>query len=415
MGTGVSDRPRELKANGHRIWIQTAYLGYLTIGMIATAYGPLLVSFQAQLGLSHTAAGLFLTAQFLGSVAGMLAGGLVTDRLGKRSVLAAAGLLVLAGALGAALLARFSLLLAAFAIMGVGFGAVDGTGNALVSDLAASRRAAALNRLNVAFSAGALLAPFLVARLFSAGLDGPGARSGAYGVIAGLALLFLLRLATHGPLPDEPGLRPEGTLPFAAGLPKLLGDRVLWLMGGILLAYVALETSVGAWWPAYLQGHLGVDEATAGDVLTIFFVGVVGGRLVTSLVVERLGPVRTLVLEAAMAALLFPAALLARSAAGAASVALAGFSASGLWGTTLALAAERHPGRSGTLSGLLMAMASLGSSLFPLWIGFVGDRAGLRVGFLTLEALLIGLVVLARRVAGELHRGPVSGGHGESP
>src|SRR5690606_34374674 len=124
---------------------------------------------------------------------------------------------------------------------------------------------------------------------------------------------------------------------------------------------------------------------------------------------------RTLVLEAAMAALLFPAALLARSAAGAASVALAGFSASGLWGTTLALAAERHPGRSGTLSGLLMAMASLGSSLFPLWIGFVGDRAGLRVGFLTLEALLIGLVVLARRVAGELHRGPVSGGHGESP
>ncbi|BAS28351.1 hypothetical protein LIP_2521 [Limnochorda pilosa] len=428
-GIRASDVPRAHAA----AWIRTAYLGYFTIGMLSTVFGPLLVGVRDQLGLTHAQAGLLITAQFLASIVGLLVGGPAADRAGKRRVLAWAALLLLAGAAGVGAAARFGLLLAAFAVLGAGFGAMDGTGNALVSDLAPSGRAAALNRLNVIFSTGALAAPFLVARLFSAGLAGPAARASAYGVTALLSLLFLARSLVHGPLPGEPSLRhgpggrrtppspgrgPAGSDPAAghpgwAGVAELLSDRALWLMGTILLAYVALEASVGNWWAAYLHEAVGADAATAGDVLTGFFVGVALGRLATSLVVERLGYVRTLLLEAAGAAALLPAALLARTPAGAASVALAGFFAAGLWGTTLALAAERHPGRSGTISGLLMAMAALGSSLFPLWIGFLGDRVGLRAGFLTLEGVLLLMVALVGLLARELHGRPVGGRHRE--
>lgn len=395
-------------------WIRTAYLAYLTIGMITTLFGPLLVSVQQALGLSHTQAGLFITTQFAGSMVGTLVGGPASDRLGKRSLLMVSAVLVVAGALGAASFQSYGLLLGAFAVLGVGLGSTNGTANALVSDLAGDRRAAALNRLNVNFSLGALLGPFLVARLFAAGLAGSTARQVAYGIIAGLGLLFGFRCLRHQPPPGE-GPRgrqapaPTGT---AGSLASLLADRTLWLMGAILLTYVAMESSVSTWWPAYLQENLGTSEATAGDVVTTFFVAVAAGRWVTSLVVERWGSVRTLQLEALLAALLFPAALLGRSLPAATSVAATGFVAAGLFGTTLALAAERHPGHSGTLSGLLLAMAGFGSSLFPLWIGFAGDRWGLRAGFFTLEGLLILLVGISLLLGRQLHRGPVGGRNG---
>src|SRR5690606_20384614 len=67
----------------------------------------------------------------------------------------------------------------------------------------------------------------------------------------------------------------------------------------------------------------------------------------------------------------------------------------------------------GALSGLLIAMASAGSSLFPLWIGFAGDRWGLRAGLFTLEGLLILLVLISRLLGRQLHSRPVGGRHGQ--
>lgn len=394
-------------------WIRTAYLGYLTIGLISTLFGPLLVGFQQALGLSHTQAGLFVTSQFVGSMLGTLVGGAASDRYGRRPLLALAAGLVVAGALGVAFLPSYPLLLGAFLLLGMGSGAINGSANALVSDLAARQRAAALNRLNVNFSMGALLGPFLVARLFAAGLSP--VRPLAYGLVAGLGLLFGLRCLAHPPLPLAAGLSESQAGEAAGGsrLRQLLTDGTLWLMGAVLMIYVALESSVATWWPAYLQEHLQATEAAGGDVVTAFFVAVVAGRWITSVVVDRWGALRTLQVEALLAALLFPLALAGGSLAGAGSIALTGLAAAGLFATTLALAADRHPDQSGTLSGLLIAMASAGSSLFPLWIGFAGDRWGLRAGLLTLEGLLILLVLISRLLGRQLHGRPVGGRHGQ--
>lgn len=403
----TQNAPQETKQAGP--WIRTAYLGYLTIGMISTLFGPLLASVQQALGLTHTQAGLLVTTQFAGSMAGNLAGGAASDRLGKERILAAAAVLVVAGALGAAAFQEYGLLLGTFAVLGLGSGGINGTANALVSDLAGDRRAAALNRLNINFSLGALLGPFMVARLFAVGLPGSGARAAAYGVLAGLGLLFGLgclhqRLRQGG---SSPAPSSQAAARAGAGLAGLARDRALWLMGAVLFTYVAMEASVATWWPAYLQENLGASGRTAGDMVTAFFVGVVVGRWLTSRLVERWGSLRTLQLEAGLAALAFPVAVLGPSLLVAASVVVTGLVAAGIWATTLALAAERHPGQSGTVSGLLIAVGSLGSSLFPLWIGFTGDRWGLQAGFLTLEGLLLVLVGITLILGRELHRRPV--------
>ncbi|HEY8530834.1 MAG TPA: MFS transporter, partial [Limnochorda sp.] len=188
-----------------------------------------------------------------------------------------------------------------------------------------------------------------------------------------------------------------------AGLGELARDLALWLMGAVLFTYVALESSIATWWPAYLQERLGASGRIGGDVVTAFFVGVVVGRSLTARLVERWGPLRTLQLEAALAALAFPVAVLGQNLPVAALVVVTGLVAAGIWGTTLALAAERHPGQSGTVSGLLIAVGSLGSSLFPLWIGYTGDRWGLQAGFFTLELLLLVLVGIALLLGRKLH------------
>src|SRR5690606_15888103 len=129
----------------------------------------------------------------------------------------------------------------------------------------------------------------------------------------------------------------------------------------VLMIYVALESSVATRWPAYVQERLQATQAAGADVVTAFFVAVVAGRWITSVVVDRWGALRTLQVEPLLAALLFPLALAGGSVAGAGSIALTGLAAAGLFATTLALAADRHPDQSGALSGLLIAMASAGS------------------------------------------------------
>ena len=125
-------------------------------------YGPAIPAFREEFGLSPSAAGLGLSAHFVGGVAGVLLFDRLYGRLGNRQILGASYLLMALGAAGFALAPNWPVALAAALLAGLGFGGIDYGLNQLFAVGFGHRSTAMLNILNAHFGIGAILGPALI-------------------------------------------------------------------------------------------------------------------------------------------------------------------------------------------------------------------------------------------------------------
>src|SRR4051812_25874728 len=75
-------------------------VGFVLIGALQALYGPAIPAFREEFGLSPSAAGLGLSAHFVGGVAGVLLFDRLFGRIGNRRILGASYLLMALGAAG---------------------------------------------------------------------------------------------------------------------------------------------------------------------------------------------------------------------------------------------------------------------------------------------------------------------------
>jgi MFS family permease len=128
--------------------------------LFAAAWGanhfvPLLLVYRERLQLSATDLGVLFGAYALGLVPGLLLGGPLSDRYGRRAVVLPSALVVLAGTSLLAGAADFPLLLAGRLVVGAGCGATFSAGTAWVQDLAkGAPEGAGARRAAVALSSG---------------------------------------------------------------------------------------------------------------------------------------------------------------------------------------------------------------------------------------------------------------------
>lgn len=78
-------------------------VGFVLIGALQALYGPAIPAFRDEFGLSPSAAGLGLSAHFVGGVAGVLLFDRLYGRMGNRRILGTSYLLMALGAAGFAL------------------------------------------------------------------------------------------------------------------------------------------------------------------------------------------------------------------------------------------------------------------------------------------------------------------------
>jgi hypothetical protein len=133
-------------------------------GWGANHFVPLLLVYRARMNLSPVDLGTLFAVYALGLIPGLLVGGPLSDRRGRRAVVLPAALLALGGtALLAAATNGFALLLAGRLVVGLGSGGVFSAGTAWVQDLSpgtppgtGARRAAVA--LSAGFGGGPLIA-----------------------------------------------------------------------------------------------------------------------------------------------------------------------------------------------------------------------------------------------------------------
>ena len=369
MTVGASERPGSSEVARLQA---SAWAGIFVFGIVMAILGSILPSLFERIGFGAGAAGnLFLTMNFAMLVTSLFFGPLV-DRFGFKALLAVSALLVAGAFLLLSRATSYGLVLAAAVVLGVGGGGLNGGTNALTSDLhEGDRRGAALNVLGIFFGFGALSIPFLIGTLRDVlGL-------GRILLLAtGLALVpFVIYAVLRFPKAKQ-----ARGFPLKEAAP-LVRSPLLWLAAFILFFQSGNEFTVGGWISTYLEKTFGFGPGPAALVLAGYWAAVMGGRLVSSRLVRKVGNEKLILGSAALA--LVAAALMAFAPSGAAAAAGAvaiGLGFAAIYPTTLAIVGGRFAAFTGTAFSIVISVGLVGGMLAPWLAGKIAEASSLRRG-----------------------------------
>lgn len=378
-------------------WVTAiAFLCLFLLGLIDNLKGPTLTAMLQEMNFSDAQGGTILLWAYIGFLTASLFVGVVSDLVGNRFVVLATGVFLLAGILGYSVAQLFGLMAAAMAVLGIGLGCTDMAGNLIIVSYYTQNKGRYLNLMAFFHGLSSTISPYYAGLLLAAGLSWRQVYQ--YPLIA-VGLLLMLGLFAPFPRPQIQG---KSGINFHAIGRVLLQPEMGWFFF-MMITYVAAELGIASWMAAYLQRihQLGVAESSL--FLSLYFGGLMVGRLAGSLFVERLGYLRSILLMAGLAVLCIAGGLFGPGKAYW-LLPLTGLFFSIIFPTLTAAASDRATENVGTLVGLLFAFCGLGGALGPWMVGLVSDMAGIQAGFvvnlMTSIATAFGAWMLVRSAKG---------------
>ncbi|MEW2565587.1 MFS transporter [Streptomyces sp. NPDC047070] len=247
--------------------------GFVLIGALQALYGPSIPALREEFGLSPSAAGLALSAHFVGGVAGVLLFDRLYGRLGNRQILGASYLLMALGAAGFALAPDWPVALASALLAGLGFGGVDYGLNQLFAVGFGHRSTAMLNILNAHFGVGAILGPAVIGAV---GAEHYPVVFLVFAVVNLPLLLCLRGVREHAPQPGEGERAAGGTSVLGRSLGSVLAMFVT-----LYVLHVGIEAGVGGWEPTHLEA-VGYGAGAAATATSVYWLMMTVGRFLAA-------------------------------------------------------------------------------------------------------------------------------------
>ena len=404
---------------------------WLAVGSLYLAgmlQGLTLVSFPASSavlkqmhGFSDAQYGTIFLPQVALAVIGALGGGALASRLGLKALLGGALLinalsqLLLAGSMLIPPALAFASVLLGTACLGLGFGAAGAPLNGLPPLFFPQRRDSALVALHTLLGLGLAVGPLVASPFIMSGRW-----AGFPLLLAVLCALtavsaFVLRFPEDGSeRPLAPASGPAAMadpMPLPSGIRRTPDEEHpvrtagFWLFMAIAVLYAFAEGTFGNWAVLYLQDVKHLPETVAASALSVFWAAMVGGRLLTSVLVLKLAP-RYIWLS--LPGLMIVAFLLLPYAdtpwRGIAGFALAGLACSAFFPLSIGLATQRFARHVPWVSSMLIAALMVGVGLGSYVIGVLRDAVAMeqlyRLSTLyPVMALLLGVRALQQRPA----------------
>ncbi len=359
------------------------WLSYLILALYSyflNIIGPITPFLKDELKLSYTISSLHYTAFAAGILMVGLVGHYVIERIGRwRSIwIGALGL-----SLGAFLLMVGKtpiITIGASFLMGLVGSLILATIPAVISDQYGEMRAAALSEANMICSLIAISAPLMVG-LFARNLNNWRFALG----IAAISPIFLW-IVFGKIIPPKPVIT---QVTIGRSESRLSG--LYWLFWLSLVLCVAIEFCMISWSADYLEHGLGMLKVDAAQAVSLFFAGMVIGRLVGSRLVQRFSA-RNLVMGSillASAGFLFfwktHNILLGLS-----GLFITGLGVASLYPLIISLAIDAANGNSTQASARATLASGTGILILPLVLGHLADTAGIRQAYGVVVLLLIG-------------------------
>ncbi|MEU3207047.1 MFS transporter [Streptomyces cyaneofuscatus] len=351
-------------------------------GLLFAGWVVRIPAIKQQTGASASTLGLALLGVSAGAVITMMLTGRLCRRYGSHAVTVACGVLLpLSIALPAQTHSALSLGLVLL-VFGAAYGGMNVAMNSAAVDLVAELRRPVMPSFHAAFSLGGMVGAGL-GGLVAGGLSA----STHLFLLAGIGLLVTAfagpALLRHRPARTAPAAHTPQRQPQRKLTPR--ARRIVVLFGVIALCTAYGEGALADWGALHLEQDLDAHPGLAAAGYALFALTMTIGRLTGTLLLERLGQTRTLVLGGAVAA----AGMLLGALAPTAWLALAGFAVTGLG---LANIFPVAVGRAGELAGPsgVAAASTLGYGgmlLGPPAIGFLADWFSLPIALTTVALL----------------------------
>lgn len=360
-----------------------AVLSIFVYGLIAPILGALLPTY----GLTAGQQGTLAMLQAIGLVIASLSAGPFIDVRGNKVALVLGLGLVAASLFAAPNAGGYSGLLAVYFVLGLGGGIVVTGANHLVGAIEPTRRASALNFLNLFFGLGGIITTYVASENVSVALL-------CYSIGTLTVLALLANAAAKMPAPaGEAGFR-------LAEVPSLLSKPSLLLLSFFLFLYVACEVGVWNWLRTYLV-TVNFDKATAGHVVSYGFAfGLLLGRVVVSRILIKT-PALTVTLIASICIAITTFVMLQLSSTTAIMIAVfcAGLSMAPVFPTTLAITGDTFQRGTATAMGIVITFGWIGLAVSSPIIGALAEGGGYRRGLMLIPvfALIMVLVNLVLR------------------
>ena len=366
----------------------TILLGFFVMGF-GDVRGSLVGISKEVFGISAAQGSLI---PFFGALAfGLFAlpAGLLAIRRGKKFLMMLGLLITVAGhALPCFLLERYSHLLGAVFLIGLGMTCLLVAGNPMLREVTEPARFARnLTFAQFIKSLGSISGPYWIACIVSLGYSW----QGVFPAFALFALATWLAFAMVR-IPETIRVQPA-TL---RDIFRILRERtVTYKILGIFL-FVGSEMGMNT----LLATHMWETHGMSVDVDAIrygqglFWLAQGAGRMLGTVILNWAEP-RRFLLGCALAGLAGLAGLVfGGRAVAVASVALCGASFANIWPTLFAILLERRPHLPSEIGGLAV-MANLGGAVLPLGMGLVADLSAARWCFLVPAAAFLYLAALA--------------------
>ena len=373
--------------------LPVGFAAFLAFGVVLVLVGANQAELAAALHMDLASSGLLGAAVALGAGTGVTAAGPLVDRLPRRPLFVAA-LLVAAFALltihpGVGYWRAFGHLV----LLGAGAGFYDTLLNAVVIQDGGTRASRPLALLHSGATAGAVAGPPLIGWL--AGL---GDWTWSFHA-TGAAFLLLALWAAMVPLPP-PAIRSAARAGGGNGGGRLLTLPLL-ALAVIGFAYVGVETAVTLFAVPWADGLLGQDPARGRTAISVFWLGLLAGRLAMLALRRGLGT-RFLAAAGVASAAVFGTAVTVNTPSLEAATFAGGLALGAVYPVMIALAGDRFPFASGTAAGLVAGAGAFGGFVVPWLTGALGDGMGLAAGLATLAGwclLITGAALVLSRLS----------------
>jgi FHS family glucose/mannose:H+ symporter-like MFS transporter len=356
-------------------------------GMVAALIGAIKLRLAERLQIDDARVGNLIMVWALASIPMIVVVGMLSDKFGYLSIIipgliitAAAMLLIGSGkTYGAVVLGAL--------VLAVGGSCVNSAGNTLLVVLNPGKGVMRQNFGNIFFGLGAMTVPLLTAYLFKR-MKFPA----VLGALAGIMLIPLI-LSIPATYPRA------GEFLLSETLKRLIDPFVL--VGGLaLLFYAGVEGSMGGWLTTFFK-DAGFQEGQASALLSIFWVSLLSGRLITALLLaggvlsEGQAPWIVLTVGVIIAAMLLVMSSARSKPVGAVAAVIIGLSAGPVFPSSIGFILKQYPKQSGVVFGAVFAILMIGGAVIPMSVGHVSKAGSIRKGLLIVAGSAVMLAVMA--------------------
>ena len=337
------------------------------------------------MNLSATLAQLIPSVAFLWFFILSVPVGVMQSRLGKRFVLNIGMSITALGLLVPFFFYSFTMVLAGFALLGIGNTIVQVSANPLIIDVVPGNRKSSFLSFSQFIKAIGSMIGAPLAAVFASRFGDWKLEFLVFGIVSILSVLWLASVKI------EEAEMTENKATFASSF-KLLGTGFVLMMVISIFLVVGIDVGFNSNSGQFLIKHFGIDSTTAESGRSVYFFGRMLGTFAGAIMLTRISSRTFFIWTSALGIICLASILLISSPVIAwVLVFLIGLAVANIFPLVFSITVEKYPTRINEISGLMM-MAISGGAVIPLLIGWISDLSNVAYGMSILIICMIYLL-----------------------